>query len=93
MATLPSVRSTQGSVSISPAQVTGTELGPVPGVNMLELVHAGADVTVRPPGPVGEAVPGGQGIRMLGAGHPLLDGQQRGVLVPGPGSIPASPVQ
>jgi hypothetical protein len=38
--------------------------------------------------PVREVVPGGQGKRVLGAQHPLLDGQQGGVLVAGPGRIP-----
>jgi hypothetical protein len=35
---------------------------------------------LRLPGPVGEVVAGLQGFRVLSAQHPLLDGQQRGVL-------------
>src|SRR5215472_13882858 len=46
---------------------------------------------LRLPGPVGEVAAGGQGVRVPGAGHPLLDGQQRGELVPGPGRIPRRP--
>ena len=30
----------------------------------------------------------GQGVPVLGAQHPLADGQQRGELVAGPGRIP-----
>ena len=54
---------------------------------MRELIPA----AVCLPGPVGEAAPGGQGVRVLGAQHPLTDGQQRGELVAGPGRIPLSP--
>ena len=32
-----------------------------------------------------------QGVRVLGAQHPLADGQQRGELVAGPGRIPRLP--
>jgi hypothetical protein len=41
--------------------------------------------------PVGEVAAGSQGVRVLTAQHPLDDGQQRGVLVPGPGRIPRRP--
>jgi hypothetical protein len=41
--------------------------------------------------PVRKVVPGGQGERVLGGQHPLLDGQQGGVLVAGPGRIPRLP--
>ena len=47
----------------------------------------------RLPGPLGEVVAGGQGVRVLGAEHPLEDGQQRGVLVAGRGRVPCLPVQ
>ena len=72
------------------AQVTGPDPGVGTRVNMLELLHARpriADVS-RLPGPVGEVGAGGQGVRVLGAQDPLADGQQRGVLVAGPGRIP-----
>jgi len=35
----------------------------------------------------------GQGGRVLGAQHPLLDGQQRGVLVADAGRVPGMPGQ
>src|SRR5690242_2082438 len=41
--------------------------------------------------PVVEVVAGGQGLGVLGAQDPLADGQQRGVLVAGPGRIPRLP--
>jgi hypothetical protein len=41
--------------------------------------------------PVGEAVAVGQGGRVLGAQHPLLDGQRRRELVAGPGCVPGMP--
>jgi hypothetical protein len=42
-----------------------------------ELV-AGPGRIPRLPGPAGEIVAGGQGVRVLGAEDPLLNGQQRG---------------
>src|SRR5580700_5133773 len=42
-------------------------------------------------GPVGEVVAGAQGVGVLGAGDPLADGQQGGVLVLGPGRVPRLP--
>jgi hypothetical protein len=45
----------------------------------------------RLPGPAGELVAGGQGVRVLGALDPLADGQQGGALVAGPGRIPRLP--
>jgi hypothetical protein len=44
-----------------------------------------------PPCPLGEVAVGGQGVRVLGAQHPLVDGQQRGLLVAGPACIPRHP--
>ena len=41
--------------------------------------------------PVGEVAAGSQGARALTAQHPLDDGQQRDVLVAGPGRIPRIP--
>src|SRR5215468_10848953 len=39
------------------------------------LVHIIPGLILRLPGPVGEVVASGQGVGVLGAGHPLLDGQ------------------
>ena len=55
-----------------------------------ELV-AGPGRIPRLPGPAGELVAGGQGVRVLGALDPLADGQQGGTLVAGPGRIPRLP--
>ena len=48
-------------------------------------------VDVGLPGPVGEVVAGGQGVGVLGAQDPFVDGQQGGELVAGPGRIPGLP--
>ena len=48
-------------------------------------------VTARLLGSVGEVTADGQGVRVLGAEHPLGDGQQSGVLVMGSGRIPGLP--
>lgn len=52
------------------------------------LIHTRLRVTARLLRPVGEVGAGGQGVRVLGAGHPLTHPKQRGVLVAGPGRIP-----
>jgi hypothetical protein len=43
------------------------------------------------PGPLGQFGTGDERARVLGAGDPLADRHQRGVLVPGPGRIPRLP--
>jgi hypothetical protein len=53
-------------------------------MNMLELLHAASFGAVRFLASVGKAGPGLQGLRVFRAGHPLDDGQQRGVLVAAP---------
>jgi hypothetical protein len=45
----------------------------------------------RLPGPAGEVVADSQGVRVLRARDPLVNGQQRGELVAGPGRIPRHP--
>ena len=45
----------------------------------------------RLPGPDGEFMAGDQGVGVLGAQHPLDDGQQGRELVAGPGRIPRPP--
>jgi hypothetical protein len=44
-------------------------------VNMQELLLVPARATLRPLGPGGELAPDLQGIRVLSAKHPLLNGQ------------------
>ena len=46
-----------------------------------------ARTSARLLGPGGEVVADGQGVWVLGAQHPLEDGQQRGVLVAGPSKM------
>jgi hypothetical protein len=57
-------------------------------VNMRQLIHAAADVTIHLVCPAGEFFAGGLGFWVLGAKHQLDDRKQRGVLVAGPGRIP-----
>src|SRR5690348_997275 len=51
----------------------------------------GPSATFGALGPVGEVAAGGLGVRVPGAEHPLLDSQQGGVLVAGPGRLPRLP--
>ena len=60
-------------------------------MNMLELIQVRPSSASSLPGPVGKVAAGGQGVRVVGAQHPLEDGQQHRVLVPGPGRISRQP--
>jgi hypothetical protein len=47
-----------------------------------------ADGVPRLSGPPGEAVPGSEGVGVLGARHPLKHRQQQGQLIPCPDGVP-----
>ena len=55
------------------------------------VLVAGPGRIPRPPGPIGEVAPDGQGVRVLGAEDLLSQGQQRCQLLTGPSYIPRCP--
>ena len=86
---LPGALTSDGSVAYYPQEKLPNLSNKT--VNMRELIHSEMGTASCPPSPAGQVVPGGQGLRVLGAQDPLIDGQQRGELVAGPGRIPRLP--